>query len=256
MIGLAAHDDARAGTPLGRANALAKLGVAVAWLLGVVILPDARGSLALALAALASARLLGGVPLPELARGLAPLVVAAAGIAAFTAIFAAANTVPGAVPLLTLGPIVVSVAAAQAALLVAARLLAIGAISIAFATTTSPTALVDALVQLGHVPDRFAYGALAAYGALPRLSADLRSLRDARQLRGLRADLHPRLLVALLVLAVRHAERLGVAMDARGFGRGPRSHYRPMTWGPLDLLVAGGGVVLLALILGVTLVAA
>ena len=115
MIGLAAHDDARAGAPLGRANALAKLCVAVAWLLGVVILPDPRGSLALALAALASARLLGAVPLPELARGLAPLVVAAGSIAAFTAIFAAANTDPGAVPLLTLGPIVVSVAGAQAA---------------------------------------------------------------------------------------------------------------------------------------------
>ncbi|MET1232626.1 MAG: energy-coupling factor transporter transmembrane component T [Candidatus Limnocylindrales bacterium] len=256
MIGLAALDDTRASTPLGRASALVKLAVAVVWLLGIVVAPDPRASLTLALIALVAARWLGAVPLSDLVRGLAPLVVAAGGIAAFTAVFAAANADPEAVPLLTLGPIVVSVAGAQAALLVGARLLAIGAISIAFATTTSPTALVDALVQQAHVPDRFAYGALAAYGALPRLSADLRSLREARQLRGLRADLHPRLLVALLVLAVRHAERLGVAMDARGFGRGPRSHFRPLTWGPLDLLVALGGLAILAAILWLAFVAA
>ena len=147
----------------------------------------------------------------------------------------------------------VSVAGAQAGLLVGARLLAIGAISVAFASTTSPTALVDSLVQQGHVSDRFAYGALAAYGALPRLSADLRALREARELRGLRADLHPRLLVALLVLAIRHAERLGVAMDARGFGQGARSHYRPLAWGWLDLVVAVGAAAVLAIVLAITL---
>jgi energy-coupling factor transport system permease protein len=194
------------------------------------------------------------VPLRELLRGLAPLVVAAAGIAVFTAIFAAANAVPGAVPMVAVGPIVISVAGAQAGLLVGARLLAIGAISVAFASTTSPTALVDALVQQAHVSDRFAYGALAAYGALPRLTADLRALREARELRGLRADLHPRLLVALLVLAVRHAERLGVAMDARGFGRGLRSHYRPLAWGLLDLAVAVVATAVLAVVLAAAIV--
>jgi energy-coupling factor transport system permease protein len=138
--------------------------------------------------------------------------------------------------------------------LVGARLLAIGGISVAFASTTSPTALVDSLVQQGRVSDRFAYGALAAYGALPRLSADLRALREARELRGLRADFHPRLLVALLVLAIRHAERLGVAMDARGFGQGTRSHYRPLAWGRRDLAVAVGAGAVLAVVLGVSFI--
>ena len=251
-MGLSVHDDARTATRLGRTSALVKLGVAIVWLLGVVVTPDPRGSLTMGLVALAAARLLGSVPMRELLRGLAPLVVAACGIAVFTAIFAAANTASGAVLLVEVGPLVVSAAGAQAGLLVGARLLAIGAISVAFASTTSPTALVDALVQQGHVSDRFAFGALAAYGALPRLSTDLRALRDARQLRGLRADLHPRLLVALLVLAVRHAERLGVAMDARGFGQGRRSHYRPLAWSALDPLVAAGAGIVLALVLAAT----
>ena len=253
MIGLARHDDRRALTTLGRTSALVKLGVAMAWLLGVVVTPDPRGSLALGLAALLAARSFGAVPLRELLRGLVPLAAAAIGIGVFTAVFAAANAEPGAVPLIAIGPVVVSVAGAGAALLVGARLLAIGAISVALATTTSPTALVDALVQQGRVSDRFAYGALAAYGALPRLAADLRSLREARELRGLRADLHPRLLVALLVLAIRHAERLGVAMDARGFGLGPRSHFRPLAWGWPDAAVGAGGAVLLLTVLVATL---
>ena len=251
MIGLAIPDDARASTFLGRTSGLVKLGVAVAWLIGVIAAPDPRASLLLGLVALTAARLLGAVPLTELFRGFLPLIVAALGIAIFTAIFAAANGQPGAVTAITIGPLSVSVGGAEAGLLVGARLLAIGAISVAFASTTSPTALVDALVQQGHLPDRFAYGALAAYGALPRLSADLRSLREARRLRGLGADLHPRLLVALLVLAIRHAERLGVAMDARGFGRGPRSHYRPLAWGLPDLVVSVLAAVVLATVLAI-----
>lgn len=253
MIGISGHDDRRAATLLGRTSALVKLLIAMAWLVGVIVAPHPGASLALGLAALAAAWSLGGVPVPALFRGLAPLLAAACGIAFFTAIFAAANSVPGAVPLISIGPVVVSVAGAQAGLLVGARLLAIGGISVAFASTTDPTALVDSLVQQGRMPDRFAYGALAAYGALPRLSADLRALREARELRGLRADLHPRLLVALLVLAIRHAERLGVAMDARGFGQGPRSHYRPLAWGRLDLGVAVGAGAVLAVVLAVSL---
>jgi len=251
VIGLAIPDDARASTFLGRTSGLVKLGVAVAWLIGVIAAPDPRASLLLGLIALTAARLLGAVPLTELFRGFLPLIVAALGIAIFTAIFAAANGQPGAITAITVGPLSISVGGAKAGLLVGARLLAIGAISVAFASTTSPTALVDALAQQGHLPDRFAYGALAAYGALPRLSADLRSLREARRLRGLGADLHPRLLVALLVLAIRHAERLGVAMDARGFGRGPRSHYRPLAWGLPDLVVSVLAAVVLATVLAI-----
>ena len=249
MIRPATHDDRRAVTPLGRASALVKLGVAVAWLAGVIVMPDPRGSLALGLAALSAARLLGAVPLSELLRGLGPLAVAASGIGVFTAVFAAANAAPGAIPVLQVGPLTVSLAGVQAGLLVGARLLAIGAISVALASTTSPTALVDSLVQQAHVSDRFGYGALAAYGALPRLNADLAALGEARELRGLGRGVHPRLLMALLVLAVRHAERLGVAMDARGFGQGPRSHYRPLFWARLDVLVGvAAGVVLVAVL--------
>ena len=43
------------------------------------------------------------------------------------------------------------------------------------------------------------------------------------------------LLVGLLVLAIRHGDRMALAMDARAFGSGPRTHYRVVRWAPMDL---------------------
>jgi energy-coupling factor transporter transmembrane protein EcfT len=41
-------------------------------------------------------------------------------------------------------------------------------------------------------------------------------------------------LVGLLVLAIRHGDRLALAMDARGFGAGERTRYREVRWSWLD----------------------
>jgi energy-coupling factor transporter transmembrane protein EcfT len=127
--------------------------------------------------------------------------------------------------------------------------IAIAATSVLFAQTTEPTALVDSLVQQARVPERFAYGALAAYQAVPRLSEVLLTLRQARRIRGLRWSWHPRVLVGLLVLSVRHADRLALAMDARGFGLAGRSRYREVRWRPVDLVVGLAALSVLGLAL-------
>ena len=53
-------------------------------------------------------------------------------------------------------------------------------------------------------------------------------------MRGLRGGWHPGLLVGVLVLAIRHGDRMALAMDARAFGSGPRTFYRPIGWHWLD----------------------
>ena len=124
----------------------------------------------------------------------------------------------------------------------ALRVLAIATVGAVFALTTDSTKLVDSLVQQARVPERFAYGTLAAYQAIPRFAEDLATLRQARRIRGLSGGWHPRLLVSLLVLAIRHGDRKALAMDARAFGSVPRSAYRVVVWGPYDVWIALAGL--------------
>jgi energy-coupling factor transport system permease protein len=249
MIQLPGPSDRARGSTLGRASPLTKLGVAAAWLVGLVLTLDPRVPIVLAVAALAGTILLGRVPAREFIRGAVPLWAAALVIGSFNAVFSGANSDPIALEVTRVGPFRLTEPALVAGAAIALRVIAIAATSVAFARTTEPTTLADSLVQQARVPERFAYGALAAYQALPRLGNDLLTLRQARRIRGLRASWHPRVLIGLLALAVRHADRLAVAMDARAFGVRPRTRFREMRWGFADGAVALGGLVALAVAL-------
>ena len=232
-------------SPLGRTSPLVKLGLALVWLVGLAFTTAIWPPLALAAVALVAALVLGAVPAGRLLRALAPLLGAALGIALFNALFSTSNGDPGAPVAIAAGPFRVTGPALDAGLGLGARVVAIVSVGAAFALTTDPTRLVDALVQQGRLSARFAYGALAAYQALPRLSDDLAVLRSARRIRGLRGSWGARTFVGLLVRAIRGADQLAAAMDARAFGTGPRSTYRPLAWRPLDVTVAVAGVVVL-----------
>jgi energy-coupling factor transport system permease protein len=231
-------------SPLGRTNPLVKLGIAIIWLIGLGLTLDVRPPLILAVVALVTGLQLGGIPPAMLARRLVPLALAAIGIALTNLLFSTHNPDPFATELLRVGPLRVTAEAVDAAAGLGARIVAIVSVGAVFALTTDATRLIDSLVQLAHVSPRFAYGALAAYQAVPRLADDLTTLRSARRLRGLRGW-HPRLLVGLLVRAIRHADQLAIAMDSRGFGSGPRTSYRPIAWTGLDAIVAGAAVAIL-----------
>lgn len=232
---------------LGRTSPIVKLGLALAWLVALAFTIQPWPPLALALAALVAGLGLGRIPPPDLARGLAPLILAAASVALANLVFSGANTDPAAAELVRLGPLRIAAPAAETALGLGARVVAIVVVGGVFALSTDPTRLVDSLVHQGRLPERFAYGALAAYQAVPRLAEDLATIRHARRIRGLGDRPHPRLLVGLLVRAIRHADQLALAMDARAFGSGPRTLYRPLRWGWQDLAVGLGGVVVLGL---------
>ena len=159
-----------------------------------------------------------------------PLWSVAAVVVISNIVFGAANTDPIATEVARIGPLRVTQEAIATATAVGARVIAIASVGVVFALTTEPTRLVDALVQQAHVSDRFAYGALAAYQAVPRFADDLTTLRQARRIRGLRRGVASAAPLGLLVLAIRHGDRVALAMDARGFGSGPRTHYRVVRW--------------------------
>ena len=237
---------------LGEVSPLAKLAVALLWLVGLATTLDVRPPLVLAGAALLAGLAVGRLSLRELGLALTPLWLAAAGILVFNALFSAANADPLAAVALQWGPLRLTEPAVAGAVGIGLRVVAIGAIGAVFGLTTDPTRLVDALVQQARLPERFAYAALAAYGAIPRFASDLATLRQSRRIRGLRGEWHPRVLFGLLVLAIRRADRMAIAMDARGFGSGPRSRYREVRWSAADavVLVAGGVVLGVALVWG------
>jgi energy-coupling factor transport system permease protein len=238
--------DSQLDSPLGRTSPLVKLVIAVVWLVGLALTLEPAPPLVLAAVAFAGGLTLGGIRPVHLLGAVAPLWLAAAGVGTFNALFSASNGDPAAIELLTFGPVRLTVEAVAHGLALAFRVVAIGCVGAVFALTTDPTRLADSLVQQARVPERFAYGALAAYGAIPRFGEDLATLRQARRIRGLRGSWHPRLLIGLLVLAIRHGDRMALSMDSRAFGSGPRTHYRVARWQPLDAFVAFGSSVVLA----------
>ena len=244
--------DSQLDSPLGRTSPVVKLGIAIVWLIGLAATLHPLPPVVLAAVALAAGLTLGGIPPLVLGRTLAPVWLAALAIGLSNMLFSAANGDPTAVTLLQLGPIRVTEEAFIAGVSIMLRVAAIACVGAVFALTTDSTRLADSLVEQARVPARFAYGALAAYGAIPRFSEDLATLRQARRIRGLRAGWHPSLLVGLLVLAIRHADRMAVSMDARAFGSGPRTHYREIRWSPMDVVVAvaAAATLVIALVLG------
>jgi energy-coupling factor transport system permease protein len=238
--------DAQLDSPLGRTSPIVKLAVAVGWLIGLALTLAWAPPLVLTGAAIGAGVSLGSVRVEALVKSIAPLWIAALGIGLFNALYSTSNGGPGAVALLELGPVRITMLAAGNGVALALRVIAIASVGAVFTLTTDPTRLADALVRQAHVSPRFAYGALAAYQAIPRFAEDLSTLRQARRIRGRRGSWHPRLLVSLLVLAIRHGDRVALAMDARAFGAGPMTYYRDLRWSWLDATVALGGAVVLA----------
>ena len=251
MIRVASIADERADSVLGRASPLTKLGIALVWLIGLAFTTRHVPPLVLTGVALVAGLTLGRIRAGDLLRALLPLWSVAAIVVISNILFGAANTDPTATEIARIGPLRVTQEAVATATALGLRVIAIASVGAVFALTTEPTRLVDALVQQARVPERFGYGALAAYQAIPRFADDLTTLRQARRIRGLRGSWHPRVLIGLLVLAIRHGDRVALAMDARGFGAGPRSRYRVVSWSWLDLTLAVGAAAILIGVLAI-----
>lgn len=219
---------AAVASPLAHRNPLATMGAALVVMLGLLATVDPLTPavlLAVELALLPAA----GLPARLLARRTWPLVTAALGVGL-------ANVVAG--------------TGLDAAGSVVLRLLALALPGVVVVATIEPVDLADALVQQLRAPARFAYGALAALRLLPLLGEEWQALGRARRARGIDAGRSPVAAVrlfgsrvfALLVGAVRRGTRLATAMDARGFGTGPRTFARRQRMRPADWAVLLGAV--------------
>lgn len=104
---------------------------------------------------------------------------------------------------------------------------------IAGLTTTGPD-LVRATIQQLRLPYRVGYTALAAFRFVPRFGHELQLIRAAHRVRGMTGGRGPvagvrrylGYVVPLLAGAIRHAERVALAMDSRAFGAHPQRTER------------------------------
>jgi energy-coupling factor transport system permease protein len=242
---------------LARRNPVAKLAAVAVVMLGLLVSLDPVTPAVLLVIELAAVPATG-VRLGTLARRTWPLLVGVLGVAVANLIVVESGDPRR---LFALGPLDVTVGAAEAALAVSLRLVAIALPGILVLAATDPMDVADALVQRLHVPARFAYGALAALRLLPLLTADWHMIARARRARGLDAGRSPvaalRLFAsqvfAVLVAAIRRGVRLATAMEARGFDAGvPRSVARPQPMSPADWWLIVGAVAAVAVATGIS----
>jgi len=125
--------------------------------------------------------------------------------------------------------------------------------------TTSLKLLSLGLLRLG-LPYRAAYTITTAINLIPSLEEEARVIREAQTLRGLsvfetgkRLDklrAYPALAVPLLMIALRKAQVVGIAMDARAFGAyRTRTSLETLRMSPRDAAAFGVGSGFAALVL-------
>jgi len=249
---------------LCRRNPTAKLAAHLILSLLLTVVFDPLTPLTFLAAALVVGRLGARIPPRLFLTALAPVALLGASLVLSYALFA--TGAPGTRVLWAWGPFTATARGAIIGLSLAERSVAIAAFTLIFVLSTDPTSLVRSLVQQARLPARIAYPALAAYRVLPLLQEEYETIRLARRLRGQGRRHGPLgavrervgLLVPLLTGAIRRAERVAVAMDARGFnGRGRRTHYRVTSFDAADAwmivwtVALGGGLLALSAVLGV-----
>jgi energy-coupling factor transport system permease protein len=241
---------------LHRRNPTAKLAAHLLVSLLLTVVFDPLTPLFFFLCALLAGRALGRLPVAVMLKALLPFWLLGVSLLVTNALFA--TRPEQATVLWRGGPFTATVEGATIGFSLAERSVAIAAFTIVLIMSTDPTALVRSLVQQAHLPPRFAYPALAAYRFLPLLQTEFETIRLAHRLRGVGRSRgwlgwlreQARMTLPLLANAIRRAERVALAMDARGFGSlRPRTHYRRVAFDRRDglLIVAttAGGIAIL-----------
>ncbi|MGC5224119.1 energy-coupling factor transporter transmembrane component T [Micromonospora sp. DT81.3] len=145
------------------------------------------------------------------------------------AVWVDATQVEQTAEVLRIGDRVLYAGALEVGFATALRLSAIVSLALVGGLTTTGPDLVRASVQQLRLPYRIGYTALAAYRFVPRFGHELEVIRAAHRVRGHHGGRGPLSRVArawgyvvpLLAGAIRHAERVALAMDARAFGAHP-----------------------------------
>lgn len=232
------------------ANPLALIAASGAVAAGLIVTLDVV-SAAVALVLILLLSLTTGLAAGKLARRLVPICLAAV----FSAITIALYGQESGAVYASWGLIRVSEGSVELALATFFRILAIATPAVVLFTGVDATRLADGLAQLWRLPERFVIGALSGIRLVQLLGSDMTTLRQTRASRGIAdAPWWRRVfseVFTLLVVALRRADTLALAMDARGFARSThRTHYRPASWHRRDSMIVLVGIIITAVSVG------
>jgi energy-coupling factor transport system permease protein len=143
----------------------------------------------------------------------------------------------------------------------AMRTLVIGVLSLAFVASTDGVRLMSSLHSHARLDVRVTYAVLAGYRTLGELPLEWQLIRQAQTVRmpldrrgRPRAGLavFARSAFALLVVSLRRAERMSVALESRGLGLSPRTTWHPVPLTRTDWAFAAGVIAALAAVFAVS----
>jgi energy-coupling factor transport system permease protein len=174
-------------------------------------------------------------------KALIPLALFAFGMLWMNAVWAKVDN-PNIIG--ALGPINITDKGLVVGLSLCFRILTIGISSILFTSNTDPNDLILSLIKQCHLSPGIAYGILTAFRFLPSMEADLALINAAHRIRNsknkkwyLKKNPWYRNAIPLLATNVRRAERVAIAMEARGFENNmKRTYYKTVYWRKIDTL--------------------
>ncbi|MBF7097768.1 energy-coupling factor transporter transmembrane component T family protein [Alkalibacter mobilis] len=124
------------------------------------------------------------------------------------------------------------------------RIMTIGITSILFTFNTEPDVLILSLIKQCRLNPGIAYGMMTALRFLPSMESDLELMNAAHRIRNVRnkkwnlkKNSWYKNAIPLLAANIRKAERVAIAMEARGFQSDmKRTYYRTVNWGRRDTI--------------------
>ncbi len=218
-------------SPVGRRNPTVKLALLIVVSIALVFLLDPVTPTVIWALGVLAAVTFARIPARTLATAQLPFAAFAFGV--FTVnVFSRPGEVLWQEGLLRVTAEGISIGAA-----LAMRTLAIGVLSTVFLLSTDSVALMTSLHQHARLGARPSYAILAGYRLLEHLDRQWQLIRHAQSVRArVQRDGRPvggwrpfvSAAFALLVVAVRHGERLSQSLESRGLGLTPRTNWRPV----------------------------
>lgn len=195
------------------------------------------------------------IPLKTMLQGLFPFIMLGFGFLWMHVGFSRGNHVN---PWFQIGNFIVYQEALMRGSALMFRVNAYAAFSLLFVATTNPTDFLLSLMQQARVSPKIGYSILAAYRFFPLYQSEFQILKEAHLVRGMgiekslghRFKQIKRFSIPLIAQAIRKAERVAIAIEARGFTNDKdRVFYRQLKVSHHDWILALGIIMLVPMMI-------